>query len=51
MAKNIDKKALGLRIRAIRQEKGMTLEEFGKLLEQAKAGFSLENGFVCPPNV
>ena len=46
---NIDKKALGLRIRAIRQEKGMTLEEFGKLFGAGKGLVSRwENGLSVP---
>ena len=49
MANNIDKKALGLRIRAIRQEKGMTLEEFGKLFGAGKGLVSRwENGLSIP---
>ncbi|WP_260844456.1 helix-turn-helix domain-containing protein [Streptococcus pasteurianus] len=49
MANNIDKKALGLRIRAIRQEKGMTLEEFGKLFGAGKGLVSRwENGLSVP---
>lgn len=49
MANKIDKKALGLRIRAIRQEKGMTLEEFGKLFGAGKGLVSRwENGLSVP---
>lgn len=49
MTDNIDKKAVGLRIKSIRQEKGMTLEEFGKLFGAGKGLVSRwENGLSTP---
>lgn len=49
MSDNIDKKAVGLRIKSIRQEKGMTLEEFGKLFGAGKGLVSRwENGLSLP---
>ncbi|MGV3010705.1 helix-turn-helix domain-containing protein [Streptococcus pluranimalium] len=49
MADNIDKKVVGLRIKSIRQEKGMTLEEFGKLFGAGKGLVSRwENGLSLP---
>lgn len=49
MTNNIDKKAVGLRIKSIRQEKGMTLEEFGKLFGAGKGLVSRwENGLSIP---
>lgn len=49
MTENIDKKAVGLRIKSIRQEKGMTLEEFGKLFGAGKGLVSRwENGLSIP---
>lgn len=37
MKKNINKKLVGQRIKNIRQEKGMTLEEFGKIFGASKS--------------
>lgn len=49
MNDSIDKKALGLRIKSIRLEKGMTLEEFGKLFGAGKGLVSRwENGLSVP---
>lgn len=49
MTDTIDKKAVGLRIKSIRQEKGMTLEEFGKLFGAGKGLVSRwENGLSIP---
>ncbi|HEM3634298.1 TPA: helix-turn-helix transcriptional regulator [Streptococcus suis] len=49
MNDNIDKKAIGLRIKSIRQDKGMTLEEFGKLFGAGKSNVSKwENGITVP---
>lgn len=47
----IDKKAVGQRIKLIRQTKGMTLEEFGKLFDASKGNVSLwEKGSSLPSN-
>ncbi|WP_312460592.1 helix-turn-helix transcriptional regulator [Proteiniclasticum sp.] len=47
----INKKEVGLRIKTIRQERGMTQEEFGKLFNASKGNISLwENGSVLPNN-
>lgn len=47
----IDKKAVGQRIKLIRQTKGMTLEEFGKLFGASKGNVSLwEKGSSLPSN-
>lgn len=47
----IDKKAVGQRIKLIRQTKGMTLEAFGKLFEASKGNVSLwERGSSLPSN-
>lgn len=47
--KDIDKKMVGLRIRSIRQDKGMTLEEFGKLFGAGKSNVSKwEKGLAIP---
>lgn len=49
MTKYLDKKAVGLRIKTIRQEKGMTLEEFGKLFGAGKSNVSKwEKGSTLP---
>ncbi|HFU3706198.1 TPA: helix-turn-helix domain-containing protein [Streptococcus suis] len=49
MTNDIDKKAIGVRIKNIRQEKGMTLEEFGKLFGAGKGLVSRwENGLSIP---
>lgn len=46
---NIDKKGVGLRIKSIRQNKGMNLEEFGKLFGASKSNVSKwENGSSLP---
>lgn len=46
---NIDKKAVGQRIKSIRINKGMTLEEFGKLFKATKSNVnSWENGVSLP---
>lgn len=48
---SINKKAVGQRIKLIRQSKGMTLEEFGKLLEASKGNVSTwEKGVSLPSN-
>jgi len=49
---NVDKKALGNRIRHIRKGLGLTLEEFGKLIDNAsKSNVSKwEKGLVIPNN-
>lgn len=45
----IDKKAVGQRIKNIRLNKGMTLEEFGKLFKATKSNVnSWENGVSLP---
>ena len=47
----IDKKAVGRRIEFIRKEKGMTLEEFGKLFNATKGNVSLwQKGSSLPSN-
>lgn len=47
----IDKKAVGQRIKLIRQTKGMTLEEFGNLFNASKGNVSLwEKGSSLPSN-
>lgn len=47
---NTDKKALGQRIKSIRQEKGMTLEEFGKLFNASKSIASRWEKGISAPN-
>ncbi|MCI3029775.1 helix-turn-helix domain-containing protein [Desemzia sp. C1] len=47
----IDKKAVGLRIKSIRISNGLTLEEFGKLFDASKGNVSLwEKGSSIPNN-
>lgn len=47
----VDKKRVGQRIKAIRQSKGMTLEEFGNLFGATKGNVSLwEKGSSLPSN-
>lgn len=47
----VDKKRVGQRIKAIRQAKGMTMEEFGSLFEATKGNVSLwEKGSSIPSN-
>lgn len=48
----IDKKALGQRIKTIRQSKGLTLEEFGKFFDNASKGVvsNWEKGTNIPNN-
>lgn len=47
----VDKKRVGQRIKAIRQSKGMTMEEFGSLFEATKGNVSLwEKGSSIPSN-
>lgn len=49
MSNDINKKLVGQRIKSIRQEKGMTLEEFGKLFGAGKGLVSRwENGLSIP---
>lgn len=49
---NIDKKALGQRIKSIRQSKGLTMEEFGKFFDNASKGVisNWEKGSNIPNN-
>jgi len=49
---NIDKKALGQRIKSIRQDKGLTMEEFGKFFDNASKGVisNWEKGSNIPNN-
>lgn len=49
---NIDKKALGQRIKSIRQAKGLTMEEFGKFFDNASKGVisNWEKGSNIPNN-
>lgn len=47
----INKKSVGQKIKLIRQTKGMTLEEFGKLFQASKGNVSLwEKGSSLPSN-
>lgn len=49
MKNNIDKKAVGRRIREYRTSKAYTLEAFGKLFKATKSNVSdWENGRVLP---
>lgn len=49
---NVDKKALGQRIKSIRQSKGLTMEEFGKFFDNASKGVisNWEKGSNIPNN-
>lgn len=47
--KNVDKKAVGARIKQIRMNKGYTLEGFGKLFGASKSNVQKwETGFTLP---
>ena len=47
----MDKKVLGAKIKSIRQNKGMTMEEFGKLFKANKSNVSSwESGRTKPSN-
>lgn len=50
MTKDFDKKILGQRIKAIRLDKGMTLEEFGKLFGASKSIVSRWESGISSPN-
>lgn len=49
---SINKKAIGLRIKTIRKQKGLTMKEFGKLIEDAAQSLVTrwENGTSIPNN-
>ena len=49
---NINKKAVGNRIKTIRTQKGLTMKEFGKLIEEAAQSLVTrwENGTSIPNN-
>lgn len=47
----LDRKAIGIRIKSIRQSRGMTLEEFGRLFEASKGNvLTWEKGISAPSN-
>ena len=50
MTQEVDKKILGQRIKAIRLDKGMTLEEFGKLFGTSKSIVSRWESGISSPN-
>ena len=50
MTKDFDKNILGQRIKAIRLDKGMTLEEFGKLFGTSKSIVSRWESGISSPN-
>ncbi|WP_156018910.1 helix-turn-helix domain-containing protein [Streptococcus ruminantium] len=50
MTQEVDKKILGQRIKAIRLDRGMTLEEFGKLFGTSKSIVSRWESGISSPN-